>query len=185
MIKKVIVVNNELTLYPPSLDDAEALYTIIDNQRAILEKWMTWLMPLKTLEDVKVYLFDAIRFFEGGQRLTFFIKKETLIIGSVTFTKVDKKHRKGEFGYWLHKDYTRQGIMLEAIPELINYGFNDLDLNKLEIRVDEKNERSRKLAMNLGFQLEGVLRQDFLHQNEFQNSAVYGLLRSEWKKNMR
>jgi RimJ/RimL family protein N-acetyltransferase len=59
----------------------------------------------------------------------------------------------------------------------------DMDFEKVEFRVDERNIRSRRAVEKLGCKLEGILRKDVYLLDGFKrNTCCYGLLREEWEQ---
>ncbi|MBS1720773.1 MAG: GNAT family N-acetyltransferase [Armatimonadetes bacterium] len=75
--------------------------------------------------------------------------------------------------------YWGQGLGLEAARLACRFGFEGLGLNRLTIRVRKDNEASKRIALRLGFQFEGCLRQHMKRAGELHDLEVYGLLRSD------
>lgn len=107
-------------------------------------------------------------------------KKNNLVIGSCGFHKWIKEHSRSEIGYEIHKKYQNQGYMSEAIKEVINYGFTKMNLNRIEALIDPENESSIKIVENNGFKREGILRGHYKNGNEFEDSVMYALLKSDY-----
>jgi RimJ/RimL family protein N-acetyltransferase len=72
--------------------------------------------------------------------------------------------------------------MTEAVSEVLQYGFNELELNRIEAKVDTRNTKSIRLLERMGFKREGFLRQRHYYGGTYQNELYYGLLRSDWEK---
>ena len=109
------------------------------------------------------------------------LKSEKKVIGGVGL--FDIKDGKGEIGCWLGKKYWRQGIMMEAVVELIDFAFNKLKLRKLVWKAYVTNKASNLLAEKVGFKKEGLLRKDTkcMATGKIHNGNIYGLLKEEWK----
>ena len=71
--------------------------------------------------------------------------------------------------------------MHEALQALLAYAFHALDLNRLEADIDPRNLASAKVLKQLGFLKEGHLRDRWIVNNEVSDTALYGLLRKEWR----
>lgn len=56
-----------------------------------------------------------------------------------------------EMGYWLGRMYWGQGYMSEAIPPVLDFGFNALKLRMVSATTNVENERSKKVLRGLGF----------------------------------
>ncbi len=104
-----------------------------------------------------------------------------LVIGSISFHSWYPMHRRSELGYMMNSEaHKKQGFMKEALPEVLRFGFTAMDLNRIEAFISPENQASRRLVEGNGFSPEGQLRQHYVHQDRYDDSIVYGLLRSEW-----
>jgi [ribosomal protein S5]-alanine N-acetyltransferase len=104
------------------------------------------------------------------------------VIGSCTFWNFDFDSRCVEIGYELHLAYWSQGIMSEAVQTMIDYGFGEMGLNRLEACPYSGNPASTALLLKLGFTHEGTLRQRHFFHGQFEDQLYFGLLREEWLK---
>ncbi|PLR95223.1 GNAT family N-acetyltransferase [Bacillus sp. T33-2] len=91
-------------------------------------------------------------------------KQKKGLVGTVGFNAWSPKHKRAEIGYEIHPDHWRNGYAREAVLEVISYGFNDLELNRIGAVVFLQNEASNEMLIKLGFQKEGILR-DYMIQN--------------------
>ncbi|MEC1375230.1 GNAT family N-acetyltransferase [Heyndrickxia oleronia] len=98
------------------------------------------------------------------------------IIGTVTL-RIDKKNNKGELGYWIGTDYWGNGFATECVS---NFGFNELNLNKIYASVLSKNKASKKVLEKSGLQKEGTLKQNRFLLNKYEDVDLYGLLKVEY-----
>ncbi len=87
---------------------------------------------------------------------------------------------RGEIGYILGREHWGQGYVSEALPALITHAFGALGLNRLEADIDPRNVASQRVLERLGFRREGLLRERWIVRGEKSDSAIYGLLRSDW-----
>ena len=104
------------------------------------------------------------------------------LVGMIGFNTIDGTARRSEIGYWIDSEYQGQGIVTQGCRSLIAHGFNELDLNRIEIRCATGNDRSRAIAERLGFIHEGTIRQTEWLYDHFEDHALYALLRSEWNR---
>lgn len=103
------------------------------------------------------------------------------VIGSCGLFLFDEEYHRATTGYELRRAYWRQGIMSEAMRGLLNFGFAEMGLHRIEAVVDDVNERSKGLLRKLGFTFEGTLRQRFWFRERFLDEHYFGLLRDEWR----
>lgn len=73
--------------------------------------------------------------------------------------------------------------MTEALTEVLAYGFNELNLHRIQALVADKNIASKRLLQHFNFRLEGVSREDYCVNGKNEDSTIYSLLKPEWIKN--
>ena len=82
-------------------------------------------------------------------------------------------------GYDLLKEYWGNGYMTEAVKAMINYGFEELGLMRIEATVEPANTASVRVLERAGFQLEGKLRKRYLYKDRFHDELVFGIIKEE------
>jgi ribosomal-protein-alanine N-acetyltransferase len=102
------------------------------------------------------------------------------MLGDCGYNHFWERDGRGEIGYQLDKERWGKGMMTQAVASIIEYGFQELDLNKVEATVSVGNERSSGLLRKLGFQLEGTIRDYRNRRGALGDSWYFGLLRREW-----
>lgn len=115
-------------------------------------------------------------------KLFLLIDKESgLIIGRCGLHNWNKDHKRAEIGYVMTEEsFKRKGLMSEAVKAILNCGFSELGLNRIEAMVGTENEASLKLLERNRFTREGLLRQHVLINDTYEDSALFSLLRSEY-----
>jgi ribosomal-protein-alanine N-acetyltransferase len=102
-------------------------------------------------------------------------------IGSCNFHTWYLPHRRAEVGYALNNDeWKRKGYMKEALLPIIRYGFEHMDLNRIEASTAPDNIASQKLLKGIGFKEEGVMREHYYRDGIAEDSVFFGLLRKEF-----
>lgn len=86
---------------------------------------------------------------------------------------------KADIGYDLNRAYWRQGIMTEALSEMLRFGFLRMALNRVEAYIEPGNAASEATLKKLGFQYEGLLRQSGYWRGAYQDGQLFSLLREE------
>lgn len=110
------------------------------------------------------------------------LKETGETIGRGGFHNWYKAHRRAEVGYVLNKEeHKRKGYMSEALGAMLDYGFNTMDLNRVEAFIGPGNTASQKLVKKYGFTQEGHLRQHYISGAEIQDSLIFSLLKEEYK----
>lgn len=105
-------------------------------------------------------------------------KKDGALMGTCGYVWL-RTHR-GEIGYELHSDYWRRGYMSEALDAILDFGFTELGLNRIEALTMLENEASMGLLRSLGFQQEGILRQHDFFKGQFHDMRLFAILRGEF-----
>lgn len=107
------------------------------------------------------------------------LKEISRIIGTAGFVKWDRVNSNAEIGYALSKDYWNKGIATEAVKKVIDFGFYNLNLNRIEARCLEFNVPSIKLLEKLGFKFEGILRKQMFVKGKFEDMHLFSLIKTE------
>ena len=99
-------------------------------------------------------------------------------IGECDLSEIDIHHGRAEVGFLFARRHWGQGYACEAMERVIDYGFNDLGLERLWARFHEGNEASKRLLEKLGFTYEGRLRSHVVRDGERRDCLIYGRLRA-------
>jgi len=120
--------------------------------------------------------------YNRGFILFLLTEKETeQIIGRCGIHNWNKEHKRAEIGYVMHDDNSkRKGLMTEAMNAILNYGFINLQLNRIEALVGIGNIPSLKLMDRFKFKNEGTLRQHYRINGKFEDTFVFSKLHSEF-----
>lgn len=162
----------------PTFEVAEFLFEIVNQQREYLGRWLEWVDASKCPEDMYPHLLKSSE--TKNSNYYIILKKE--IIGSISFVDFSETQKTAEIGYWLSLKYNGKGIMTNAVKVLENYAFDNLGLNRIQIRVDSENKKSCKVPLRAGYKKEGVLRQSSLLRGIPRDIVVYSKIKSEWEK---
>ena len=143
---------------------------------------MTWETNKSKEETLSNFLKPVIKGYEKGQSGEWAIvhKSDNKVIGTCSLFDWSNKHRKAEIGYVINKDFWGYGFATEAIKEIIGYGFNVLQLNRVEGGCDIDNVGSEKVMLKSGMQFEGILRKNEFIKGEFRDTKIFSILREDY-----
>jgi len=112
------------------------------------------------------------------------IEKESMkVIGDCAYHTWIPNHFRAELGYGLYKDvYKQKGYMNEALEAVLDYGFNTMNLHRVEALAATDNTASLNLLKKFGFKFEGILREHYNVDGVMDDSVMHSLLRHEFKK---
>ena len=113
--------------------------------------------------------------------LGIFLSEDNALVGECSLFNLSEQCRRAEVGYTLSLNHWGRGYMHEALVALLSYGFDALNLNRVEADIDPRNNASAKCLDRLGFKLEGHLRERWIVDGEVSDSGLYGLLRRDWR----
>jgi RimJ/RimL family protein N-acetyltransferase len=102
------------------------------------------------------------------------------LIGNVSLHRFVDQSRRCELGYAFAKAHWGKGYATEALAALLDYGFRELDLNRVEADIDPRNAGSARVLERLGFRKEGDLPERWIVHGETADTALYGLLKRYW-----
>lgn len=91
-------------------------------------------------------------------------------------------HARAELAYVLARPYWNQGLMTEAAREVLQFGFTQWNLNRIEARCLVENLASARVMEKLGMKFEGTLRQQIHIKGAFRDVKIYAILKSDWHK---
>ncbi|WP_300669121.1 GNAT family protein [Soonwooa sp.] len=102
------------------------------------------------------------------------------LIGTCGFHNFSPPNFRAEIGYELHPDFWQKGLMTEAIACILNFGFETLQLHRIEAFIDPENISSRKLLEKVKLQSEGILRDYFFEKERFVDAEIFALLKKNY-----
>ena len=160
-------------------DDAE-LFAIFGNHEVMRYWSRPALADLQAARDLAREIqhgFDSRNLFQWG----LVRPDDDRVIGTGTLSNLDVQNRRAEMGYALARSEWGRGVMSQVLPVLVRFGFETLDLHRIEADVDPRNPASIRLLERLGFQKEGCRRESYIVNDEIQDAVLYGLLRQEYE----
>jgi len=138
--------------------------------------------PIKSIEEAEgLITVFADNFKSGiGIRWGIVLKEENKVIGTCGYHNWNKRHLRAEIGYELSMDSWGQGYMNEALKAIIGYGYEIMNLNRIEAVVYPENKVSINSLLNQGFKKEGLLEEYAFFRNVYQDLMMFSLLRKNW-----
>ncbi len=155
-----------LVLRAPRRADGASLNAAVVASLGDLRPWMPWAAKAPTLDESESHVRRQAATFMLREDLVFLAfaraadSSEGELVGGTGLHRIDWTSRRFEIGYWRRTGHEGRGLMTEAVTALARMAFDVLAAQRVEIRMDDANERSWKLAERAGFTLEAVLRFD-------------------------
>lgn len=155
-----------LVLRSPRPGDGPALNEAVLASLDALRPWMPWAQTAPTLDESEALARGAQAKFLQRADLVYAIwrhdgsGRELRLVGGTGLHRIDWALPKFEIGYWRRSGEGGQGLMTEAVGALSRMAFDMLGAERVEIRMDDRNTASWRLAERAGFTLEAVLRRE-------------------------
>lgn len=143
-------------------------------------KYVSW-NTYQSVEDTKTFLNHILQQYAEEKAVFWGIeyKENNKLIGTIDFVALNQKHQKAEIGYILSRDYWGKGIMSEAAQAVIKFGFEQMDLIRIEARCLIENIGSEKVMQKVGMQYEGTLRKSMLLKGKHRDIKLYSILKED------
>ncbi|MBC7887853.1 MAG: GNAT family N-acetyltransferase [Ferruginibacter sp.] len=176
----IILENDRASLTPLIESDFEKLEPIAYHP----EIWRVGMSNLIGPAQLKAYIQTALKERERYQSYPFLIfdKKNNEVAGSTRFGNISFENKRLEIGWtWLHPDYQGTGLNKSCKFLLLQFAFETLGFNRVEIKTDAINQQSRKAILKIGAKEEGIFRKhQITSEGRVRDSAYYSIINDEW-----
>lgn len=173
-------IDENLELRLPEERHADESYTLVRDNIDYLMPWLPWVKNDFSLGDTRDFIRRNLEQFAGNRGFAVNIVFEGRIAGNIGYNNIDWENRHTEIGYWIGAAFQGKGLVTRSCGALVEYAFNELQLNRVQINCAVENSRSQMVPKRLGFKEEGVLREAEWVHDHFKDLIVYGMLASDW-----
>ncbi|MCD1294763.1 RimJ/RimL family protein N-acetyltransferase [Methanocella sp. CWC-04] len=174
-------ISEDLELRPLEEEDAEELFALVDKNREYLRKWLPWLDANTCVDHSRNFILLCIDNSLNKNEYHTGIWHYGRLAGLIGCHGIDNVNLSAGMGYWLGDEYQGKGLMIRSCKAMIDHAFNELYLNRIEIRCAVENKRSRVIPERLGFVEEGTLREAAWLNDRFIDLVVYGMIKRDWQ----
>ncbi|HEX8523939.1 MAG TPA: GNAT family N-acetyltransferase [Tepidisphaeraceae bacterium] len=171
-----------LRLRVPRAGDGKMLAESVRESLAELKVWMPWATDDYGETQAEEWVRRAAANFLTREQLQFLIllKESQTHIGTFGAFRFEWSIMRCEIGYWLRTPYTGKGYMTEAVNGLVQFCEKALAARRIEIRCDDGNGPSGRVAERCGFALEGVLQHESRDAlGRLRNTRIYAKTRGD------
>jgi ribosomal-protein-serine acetyltransferase len=162
-------------------EDAEELFTLIERNRERLTMYFPKTSErIKDVDAAKKFAKQKVRQALEREQYNFVIslKSERDLIGMVMVKNIDWTIPKAELAYFVDQNFEGIGITSNAVKWVVEYCFEELEMEKLFIKFNPENLGSKRVAIKNGFEKEGFFKREFRTGfGELTDVERYGLLR--------
>jgi RimJ/RimL family protein N-acetyltransferase len=164
-------------------DDGPQLWAAIDESRDHLGRWMPWPNDYRSVNDALPFIreMQAQWFRRENFGLGIFSRQSRGVLGGCGLRPRDWEIRSFEIGYWMRLSAVGHGYVTEAVRVLTRFAFEELGANRVQIRMDVRNTRSRAVPERLGFVYEGCERRSLRDVDGLpRDVAVFALISDDY-----
>jgi N-acetyltransferase len=171
---------NRVLLRPLQENDFDAL--LLQAQEP--DMWKFFVVNLADPTILKKWIADCLAEKKAGTRRPFTIidKESGLVAGSMSMLNISYYDKRLEIGSsWIGKNFRSTGVNLHSKYMLLKFSFEEVQMERVEFKTDEENDRARKGLLKIGSREEGILRSHMTMWNNRRRSSVfYSILKNEW-----
>lgn len=169
-----------ITLIPLTADHIQEMRKLSSDS----DMWTWYTEDLTHPDALEAWMTNRLDESQRGEKMSYAVRlNETgQIIGASSYGHIDWTEKRIEIGWtWLGKNYIGTGINKHMKFLMLSHAFDKMKIERLELRTDELNMRSRKAMEKIGATHDGTLRSHRATQgNRRRNTVVYSILKSEW-----
>jgi ribosomal-protein-alanine N-acetyltransferase len=142
--------------------------------------------PMKSMDEARDLISKALKAFEDKRRIDWGIvlkgEPNAGVIGRVGYNYWLQQDRRASIGYDLAFRYWGNGIMTEAVRAIVAFGFEQMNLHRVEADAAAENFGSIRVLEKVGFKREGLQEDQYFEWDEFHNLVLFALLRRDYEQ---
>ena len=173
--------NDNVLLRPLEITDIDHLLEFSLNEPEI---WKFSLAQGSGKENMIKYISDAVLARASNKEYSFIVfdKIKNRYAGSTRFYDIQLAYKTIQLGYtWYGKEFQGTGLNKNCKYLLLEYAFEILELERVEFRADNRNERSKAAMLSIGCKVDGVLRSNLPdNAGGRRDSIILSILKDEW-----
>jgi RimJ/RimL family protein N-acetyltransferase len=180
MSNKIELRTDRLILRAIDKKDAKAIFKYRSDE--ITNQYQGWIP--KKLEDVYDFInktANEINVVNTWFQLVIISKETEELIGDIGIHFLDIENKQVEIGCSLEKGQQGKGYAIEALNQVMEFLFNQLDKHRIIASIDPNNIPSVRLMERLGFRKEAHFKESISINGQWVDDIVYAILKKEWK----
>ncbi len=175
------IIGNNIILREYRSEDLSALRAWVNDKETTRYLAGAYRRP-QTWEQTEEWLMRRLNGDAGGESFVIADRVTMKYLGQCDLMMIDPIARKAELAIVVLSENRNKGVGKEAIDLLLEYAFNDMNLNRVWLKCAKDNAPAIRLYEKAGFQMEGELRNDMFIDGKYVNACIMGILQSEYRK---
>lgn len=158
------------------LDDMFEYYS-----NPLTSKYLLW-EAHKSIKQTRDFIELVISKYKSGEYNDWAIinKRNMKMIGTCGFTRIDSENSVAEIGYVFNPDFWGNGFATEAVNKVIEFAFEELEMNRVEAKFMFGNEASLAVMKKVGMKFEGYQREAIFAKGKFKTIGTASILKREY-----
>ncbi|WP_368505087.1 GNAT family N-acetyltransferase [Alkalihalophilus sp. As8PL] len=158
-------------------EDLDSLYEAVQDEEI---RYMTGTRSVFSMEQLYEY-YQRIMHDETRYDFSICLIDTDELIGDLAIMEIDEENNKAAFRMALHHpNHFNKGYGTEALQLALQFAFDTLNLNRLQLEVFSHNVRGIKAYEKAGFKTEGVIRESLYINNLYSDEIIMGMLKKEY-----
>lgn len=147
----------------------------LNNEYSIMSYWFE--EPYESLTELQ-YLFDKHLLDESERR--FIVEDENQVVGIVELVEINYIHRNCEIQIIIKPEFNGKDMLNLLLKKATSYAFDILNMHKIYLYVDTDNEKAVHIYESQGFNIEGLLKEQFYTKGKYKDAYIMALLKHEY-----
>lgn len=179
---EILLENERARLTPLKADDIDELDKVAYEPSI----WQLGMSNIKEQKDLKEYIDIALK--EKAVKISYpfliFDKQTNSVAGSTRYANISFQHKKLEIGWtWIHPKHQGTGLNKACKFLLLQYAFEQLQFNRVELKTDILNGQSQKAMRKIGAKEEGIFRcHSITSSGRIRDTIFFSIINNEWKE---
>jgi ribosomal-protein-serine acetyltransferase len=181
-VQAIELTEGELLMRQYRDGDAPLLFEAVGESISEMSPWLPWCHEGYSLEESREFVASRSTAVKADEHYSFavFSKDDPQrLLGGVGLNFINRVHQFGNLGYWTRTSAAGKGIASQAGRMVARFGFEQLELQRIEIVAAIPNLASQRVAEKIGAVREGVLRKRLLIRSESQDAVLFSLVRED------
>jgi len=170
-----------LLLRKVTLEDAQDAFEYAKDPK--VSRYLPW-EAHQSVEDSRAFIRTVLDGYSKGASGAWAIhyKPAGKMVGTFAYHNWLPAFRRAAVGYAIGRDYWNHGLMTEALGRMLRFGFEALDLNRIEATCDDLNVGSWRVMEKCGMKQEGSFRQHMFFKGRYRDNRLYAILKEDWTR---
>jgi len=170
----------KIEIRPYCSADADALLEAVRESTGDVFPWLPWCRPEYGISEARDWIARQVESWANGTEFAFaIVSADRRFLGGCGLNHLDLTHRSANLGYWVRTSAAGQGVASAAVRAAAEWAFSNTEIERIEIVVALKNERSQNVAERAGALREGVARSRLRIHDQFHDAVVFSIVRPQ------